>query len=401
MRFLRRFARLAIKAIYLAPSLLLYLLRVRFLVISHPDRLGHLAAEPDCFLKEMLLGMRPRVTAILLLGASESANACLLEYWATRIRVIQTGLLKQILSPLAYFSYLRPRLDPYLVAIDNTATCPAIQARWKDRGPLLSLSDDHRRRGEACLERLGVPGKAWFVCVHSREGGYSPRDEHLHTYRNSDIDSYVPAMRAIVERGGYCVRMGDPTMKPIACEPGIIDYAHSSLKSDWMDLFLCARCRFFLGNTSGLSLVATVFGVRSALAHLTPLSAALPLGAADIGIPKLLQRYSGEIVPFREVLNSPAANFRFDELYAQNGLKVMDSSPEDIRDMAVEMLDQLEGRIAYSAEDTMLQQRFRELMRPGHYSFGSASRIGRDFLRKYSALLPSAVVHSQSRDIAA
>jgi putative glycosyltransferase (TIGR04372 family) len=154
-----------------------------------------------------------------------------------------------------------------------------------------------------------------------------------------------------------------------------------------MDVFLCAHCRFFVGNTSGLSLVSTIFGVSSVLANLTPFSAALPLGGSDIGIPKLLRKHSGEFLPFRKILDSAAANYRFEELYEKNGLKVVDSSPEDIRDLVVEMLERLEGHLTYSSEDERLQQRFRELMRPGHYSLGSKSRIGRDFLKKYSSLL--------------
>lgn len=302
--------------------------------------------------------------------------------------MIQNQFIRGALYPLVWIPYLRVRMDQYLVALNDTATFPAIQARWNDRRALLSLTESHKRRGEKCLEDLGVPRGAWFVCVHSREGGFSPSDEHLHSYRNSDINSYLLAMRVITERGGWCIRMGDPGMKPIPPLRGIIDYAHSSLKSDWMDVFLCAQCRFFVGNTSGLGLVSTVFGVKSVLVNLTPLSAAVPLGAADIGIPKLLQKHSGGFLPFKEVLDSPAANYRFNELYGKSGLKVVDNSPEDIRDVVIEMLDQLEGSIACSSDDEMLQQSFRKLMRPGHYAFGSASRIGKGFLRKYSHLLP-------------
>ena len=54
-----------------------------------------------------------------------------------------------------------------------------------------------------------------------------------------------------MERGAWCLRMGDPSMRPMPRAPRVIDYAHSAIRSDWMDVFLCARCRFFIGNTSG------------------------------------------------------------------------------------------------------------------------------------------------------
>jgi len=69
----------------------------------------------------------------------------------------------------------------------------------------------------------------------------------------------------------------------------------------------------------------------------------------------------------------------------------VDNSPEEIRELALEMLDALEGRAAYSQDDLTLQQRFHALIRPGHYAYGSTSRIGRDFLRRHAALLADAI----------
>jgi len=53
----------------------------------------------------------------------------------------------------------------------------------------------------------------------------------------------------------------------------------------------------------------------------------------------------------------------------------------------VEMLDRLEAKAAYTAEDKHLQSRF-DAVATNSRSFGNA-RIGRDFIRKYRRLLPS------------
>jgi putative glycosyltransferase (TIGR04372 family) len=282
---------------------------------------------------------------------------------------------------------LRISLFEVVALVNETAAYPSVLAAWGSRAPLLSLAPEHEERGEKCLRELGVPEGAWFVCVHSREGGYSPHDEHVHAYRNSAISDYVLAMEAIVERGGWCVRMGDSTMAPLPAMPGVVDYAHSSLKSDWMDVFLCARSRFFLGNTSGLYLVSTIFGVPSALANLTPLSSAYPHGAFDIGIPKLLKRTSGEEVSFAEALASPVGDFRWAELYRENGLLTINNSPIEIRDLVVEMLSRLESGGRYCEDEERLQDAFRVLYRPRHYAYGAASRIGNAFLAKYAHLI--------------
>jgi len=379
---------LPIRGIYFLASLLLRALGVRFIVNSTPDRIGHEIAEIDWFLKATRLGDRkaPRV-AVWIIRRDRVANACLLDYWQEYVLIVSSRRVCKWLAPFNELPDIRILLAESVIAINETAKYPAVLARWGARPPLLRLREDHRRRGEAALRELGVPDGAWFVCVHSRDGGYSPRDEYMQSYRNCEIESYVPAMQAIVDRGGWCVRVGDPSTKPLASLRGVIDYAMSSYKSDWMDIYLGAACRFFLGNTSGLCLVSTAFGVPSALAHLTPLSGAYPSGVDDLGIPKLVRKASGELVRFAEILACPAANYRFPELYEADGLQLVDNTPEEIRELAIEMLDRLEGRTESTADDDRRQAAFRSLFRKGHYAFGAASRIGRDFLRRHAALL--------------
>jgi putative glycosyltransferase (TIGR04372 family) len=262
----------------------------------------------------------------------------------------------------------------------------AIQAAYAGRPPLLQLTDEHRTRGIACLRQLGVPDGAWFVCVHCREPGYAPGEKQ--EYRDGDVDNYRLAMATIVERGGWCVRMGDPTMTHLPKMDCVVDYAHSDLRSDWMDVFLAASCRFFLGSASGLTNVASVFGVPSAIANQAPLSVVFPGGGFDIGIPKLFwSREKGRPLTFAEVLSCSLGDARFQPCYDDAGITIIDNSPEDIRDVTFEMLEFVDGTLLYSPEDEHRQAQLKSLFKPGHYSFGARSRAGRAFLRKYESLL--------------
>ncbi len=51
------------------------------------------------------------------------------------------------------------------------------------------------------------------------------------------------------------------------------------------------------------------------------------------------------------------------------------------------MINRIEGRVSYFDEDEELQRRIKALIKPYHYSYDVISRVGRDFLRKYSYLL--------------
>ena len=185
------------------------------------------------------------------------------------------------------------------------------------------------------------------------------------------------------------IRMGDQTMKPLQKADQIVDYALLDIKSDWMDVFLCASCRFFLGSASGLCQLPTVFGVSDAIANLAPhLSGVLQTGPEDIGIPKLLWSDKEErYLSFKEILGSPISKYWFDSMFYEAGLRPVENTSEEIRDLVLEMLDRKEGRLSYTIEDELRQKRFKSLMNPTHFSYGAMSRVGRDFLRKYEHLL--------------
>lgn len=369
-------------------SWVLWLVRVRFLRLTAPNRIGHISLEIDAFVKAGTLGRRPKMLAVLIAPPSATPNTHLAKCWRRHLAVVLDEQWAARLRPFMAYSYLVFDTHRYVLAIDSTAEYVAIQHEWEPRPALLGVATEDQAWGAERLAALGVPTGAWFVCMHSREGGYSPEDEHLHRFRNSDISSYLEAAAAIRARGGWCVRMGDPSMKPLPAIDGLVDYAHSPLRDPRMDVFLCATCRFFLGNTSGLFLVSCVFGVPAIMANAVPLSMVLPFGSADIGVPKLIRRKAdGRILPFWELFSTPVANYRFAELYENGGLEVVDNTPEEIRDVALEMLDRLEGKIRYSPEDEALESAFKALMKPGHYTYGSASRVGRDFLREHRDLV--------------
>lgn len=387
---LKRAARAILCQVYRVLAAGLAVLGFRLLQLNSPRRIGHLALEIDCFLKDIQLGSRKRVHGVLLLSRDEAPNARLLDYWSDAITVISSEKYVRYLSPLMAHGAVVESTGRYVAAINETAPYYALQKAWGDRPPLLRLREADLQRGRRQLEAIGVPHDAWFVCIHAREGGYSPYDEADHSFRDCDIATYVAAAQEIADRGGWCIRMGDKTMKPLRPQKNVVDYALSSVRSDWMDLFLCASSRFFLGNTSGLIFLATVFGTPTSQANCAPMSGTLCFGPRDVGIPKLLwSEEECRLLTFREVFDSPIANYRYTRLYQNAGLRLVDNDMEDIRDLTIEMLERTSEGARYSAEDEMLQQRFRSLFRPGHHSYGSVSRAGRAFLRKHAALLES------------
>ena len=371
-----------VHALYVPVAVLMRGAGYRFVTISNPHRIGHLAAEIDWYLKEIALGRIEPARTILLLKPGRAANTVLLDIWREHILVISGGVRRRLLRPLLDFPSLKLDLGISVVGIDSAAIYQKTLNRWHGREPVARLPDELVSDARRKLRELGVPENGWFVCVHAREGGYSPGDEHVHAHRNSAIGSYTIAMDEIVARGGYCIRMGDPTMAKLEPRPGVIDYATSPFKSEALDIFLCANARFLLGNTSGLCMIATMFNVPSVLTNMIPCGAGYGVYPGDLSILKKLRDAEGNILRFDKIFESAVSSFRYAGLYEEYGLTPIDNTPEDIRDVTVEMLDRLAGTFETTPDDEARQARFRGFLRPHHYCYAVTSRIGRDFLRQ-------------------
>ena len=106
-------------------------------------------------------------------------------------------------------------------------------------------------------QKLGIPKNSWFVCLHVRDSGFKD-DADRRKHRNPNISTYIPAIKEITSRGGWVVRMGDNTMKPLPIIENVIDYPFTKHKNEFMDLCLIQNCRFFIGGQSGLQYFATL-----------------------------------------------------------------------------------------------------------------------------------------------
>lgn len=376
--------------IYFVPAFILKMLNFQFPAFDS-RHIGHLLAEPDCYLKEVALGRIPRRRVVMLASKKLAANRAALSYWRQYFSVIENNILAKLLHPLTWHPLSGFNVYKYVVAKGETAGFATIQALWSDRAPLLRISSEDSLRGQQALEELGVKANDWFVCIHSRDDGYRPSDKGNQSYRNSHIDDYNKAVEYILSQGGLCIKMGDATSLQHAPRiRGLIDYAHYSNRKDWLDLYISARSLFFLGDNSGPSIMAQVFGTRLAVLNMAPMSTATHFGCKDIGIPKLYKEIkSGRLLQFGEIFESPLANFRYSSDFETAGVELVNNTPEDILELAIEQLQVIKNPMfVYTEEDETLQRRFKDLFKPEHYAYGSASRIGRAFLKRYQHLLP-------------
>lgn len=350
----------------------------------------------DAWIKSGLLGFRPPCSSLVLVEPAlkaGTANQCLLDYWRSYFEFVEDSDKLTQLRPLA--RDLSARLD-YIPCGDRTVPYAIsasvwIQAEWEKQGrqPLLQLKDEHKQRGWEMLARMGIPKDAWFVTTHVRESGFKGKE----SFRDSDIVTYLKSFRQVTERGGWVIRLGDASMDPLPAMPQVIDYALSSVKSDWMDVFLLAAARFMIGTSSGPASVSYAFGVPVAMTNYLP-AAAVYFTRQDLFLPRLMRRIDDRsFLNLEALMTLPYSMGACDGMY-KNIFRVeaIPNTSEEISGLVTEMLDKLDGTLRYTEKDESLQKRFKSLTAEreviiGLPGFEIQCRLGRDFLRHHQHLL--------------
>jgi putative glycosyltransferase (TIGR04372 family) len=359
-----------------------------------PAHIGH-AAQIDFVIKLLALqGRDPNDTILYVPPDGKIANRFLIEQWKSHLRLISDPL--ELPFPKDYVKYLS--LDYYVPHVPGIGKyyfwelAAQTYQRWAAEGrqPLLKLSVETQERGRNALMEMGLPKDTWFVGLHVREPEYQRHHRGLHNVLNAKIEDYLPAIEEITHRGGWVIRMGDPLMTQLPPLPNVLDYCHSAIRSDWMDVYLAATSRFFIGTSSGVCYVAQDYGVPCVLTNWWP-PAQRPWQSGDIFIPKLLRRVkSDRILSLAESLNEPFGYCNsVSYLREKHGVAVQDNDPGDIRGAVIEMLERIDGKVSYDQSDLDMRAHAEGIyaseamhLYDSTGAFGAGS-LARDFLKRY------------------
>ena len=364
--------------------------QIRFLEPIWIAAFGHLA-QLQYVIKLNILENRRREDTILYLPPEvRVVNHFLLDQWRPHINVID----KESDLPLPLDKLKALTFDFYAPQLADGSTAyywdaaEQVNQRWRaeKRGPLLTLPSDIERRGVEALSSVGINPGGWFVALHVRESASNKHHAGLHNVLNSSIADYFPAIKHITDRGGWVIRLGDPNMMPLPAMPNVLDYCHSEIRSDWMDVFLLAKCRFFLGTSSGPAYVPGIYGVPSVLTNWWPYGQR-PWDEKAIFLPKLYRNLkSGAPLKLSQALSEPFGYCNsVDYIAAEEGVIVEDNSPEDMRDAVVEMIERLEGTVTYAPADLRLQERAARIFEVAKAH--GAGDLAREYLRRNVAII--------------
>jgi len=217
---------------------------------------------------------------------------------------------------------------------------------------------------ETVFVKKWLKDKGWkegdkIICVHVRDNEYLPTNNwSYHDYRNSDINTYIPAMELLAKKGYWVIRMGKTMEKPIkASHSRIIDFAFDNY-NDLIDVWLFANCELCITTGSGCDAISSVY--RRPILHLNslPLTHIESYSNVMHAPKKLYWEKSNLLLTFKEYCEN---DFFYSERYEYFGIKIVDLNSKEITAAVLEKVETLELDYIDSKEGAVLQNTFWNL----------------------------------------
>lgn len=349
------------------------------------ERIGHFAGNTEMYLCERDAGMQDPRSFDIFYHTSPVCNQQLKKMWDRTLHIWSFA------KGLDRINRKLPGGKRHEIPMLSDRDIHGLHARTQ---PHLSFTTEEEHLGQVALRELGIPEGDRFVCFCVRDSAYLDaalpgRDWSYHNYRDSSIESFVPAVYELTRRGYFAIRMGAVVKEGLNINnPMIIDYATNGRRDDFLDIFLNGKCRFFLGGAAGITTVPLVFRVPRAYVNFIPLETVPTWGKGDLFIPKKLWlRGERRFLTFREIFDSGAAMFVRDNQYEQAGIEVLENTPEEIMAVVIEMDERLNGTWQTTEEDEELQRQFWSFFASSDLHGIIVARIGAAFLRQNRELL--------------
>lgn len=362
-------------------------LKFRFGIVK-TTRIGHFAVETELYLCERELGMHGRKTFDFFTATVPVVNKQLLTMFKREmyISLFVHYLYKVNLWFPGSDKYIIKRREDVDKDYDNLLTKTGVH---------LVFTPEEEKFGINELKKMGISKTDEFICFHARDNEFLKSMYSIttlgHDHRNSSINNYIQMAQKMTQLGYYAVRMGAITEEPLnISNERIIDYS-SKYRTEFLDVYISNKSKFFVVSATGMNALPIIFRKPIVFVNISPIRHMFYWYHKGLFIFKRLwHRKESRYLNFKEML---VPNVFFNEPeninieYETKNIEVIDNTPEEICDLAIEMDQRLKGKWQSSKEDEELQEVFWDLFKSIDIRGEIKARIGASFLRQNKNLL--------------
>ena len=349
---------------------------VRFrLCVMAFHRFGHLALEPEQLLSNREIESKSKTTKnpfpfvfdIWSLGPRQlQANRYLAKKWKMRVLTMPSWVVNALFQAGAKISVLQLETPNLSIYGPNNALdhCESH----------LSFTNREDQRAQKELAQMGIDSNKPFVCLVVRDGGHyasTGESESIgYDLLNTDISTFELAAQGLAERGYQVVRMGAGSEKPMTLKhANVFDYAKSQNRSAFLDIYLAGKCSFAISTQTGPDCVSLVF--RRPVCYIDIARYSQFFLGTNIAYwnPTTLMK-NGSRMTLQQVMDSGVALLKDPDDFEKQGIISVRSTPEVIRQLAVEFAALFEAGFIQSEDDEKSANQANEIIGRGMGEFG-------------------------------
>ena len=305
--------------------------------------IGHYAGDTEIYLSEKwakinMTGIRH--VDLWFHSNHVIANEQLERMWRKQLIILP----RFILAPIHKLNSLLPGGEKYIAK--STFHDRDIKNVLDIHPPTLSFSEKEVKEGQEILLQMGVPTGKPYVCLLIRDQAYHKNMEYTN-YRNADIANFIPALEELTKRGFYVIRMGKRVTNKLNFDNNkIIDYAASRYRTDFMDIYLGAYCKFVISTSSGWDMVASTLFRRPILyTNMVPISQIMTWTSRHTF---MLKRHwsiqEKRYLTLTEIFDVIDKDHRsINPKFTENGVSLIENSAEELKKAVLELVSELDG----------------------------------------------------------
>jgi len=353
------------------------------------EKIGTLGARPELYLCEKEHGIQPGKTLDIFYSGMVDFKCCnyqLLKMWKRLFVTNEASkYLYRVMDQL-------PFGREHIIHTTNSS---------RDIHGLLEKSDVHLKflpeeitQAKLELSRMGIGENDEYILMINRGQRYLDkimpgRDWSYHAYRNCSINDFMLMAEELTKKGYFVIRMGQLVSDLMETEnPKIIEYDECGFRTELLDIYLAANCRYLVGSDTGyFGVPGWIFRRPTIYVNFPQLEYLAPWLSSWLAIfRKLWLKSEKRFLKVQEVLESGVGRIENAEEFQRRGIEVGQNTPEEILDVVDEMEKRLDGSWQTTEEDEYLQRRFWSYFESNlHGVF--RGRIGAKFLRNNKDLL--------------
>tara|TARA_B110000483_G_C18202584_1_gene545931 strand:+ start:2591 stop:3838 length:1248 start_codon:yes stop_codon:yes gene_type:complete len=325
----------------------------------HIQRIGHFAFDLEFYLAEKELNNHKNSYDIFFLSG-KPCNDFLYKICRRQIICINRFSFILYLNKLLPFS----KAHEYIPAIERSSSRDVEGVFKKTSNKLIFLKEE-QNAGNNFLKSIGLNKKTKFVCLAVRDSAYLKeefpgKDFSDHNYRDSKIENYIDSIKYLNDRGYFVFRMGKKVSEKLELNSDLfLDYANSSVKSDFLDIWLMANCHFAISTGTGIDEVSNIFRKPICYLNFSPITIFNSYNPKAITTPKKIHDGVSKYISLRQQIKEELTDI---DSFQTIKYLLEENSKDEILDSIKEIEQKIKNGWIRSDEEIKLQENFWKII---------------------------------------